>query len=240
MTHPCVSKLNIIDSNNGLSPGWRHAIIWTNVGNMLVGNLVTNLSEILSEIHTFSFKIMHLEISSAKWQPFCHSLTVLTHLRSGYHMIMVPYIMMSISLINAQFALWDNGEVIFALHTVSYNAPLTKTHWKTCYINSTYESSCMIQCVKTHTNCFFIYPCTCKCVHNSLNSWNCVNLKIYNFLESVNDSKPCWGVNYWLYNWFFFITRPYWIFQYSLVGLTYMIFEKRVYFCKVTLLVAGL
>ena len=32
VTHICVSKLNIIGSDNGLSPGRRQAIIWTNAG----------------------------------------------------------------------------------------------------------------------------------------------------------------------------------------------------------------
>ena len=32
MTHICVSDLNIIGSDNGLSPGRRQAIIWTNAG----------------------------------------------------------------------------------------------------------------------------------------------------------------------------------------------------------------
>ena len=31
-THTCVSKLTIIASDNGLSPGWRQAIIWNNAG----------------------------------------------------------------------------------------------------------------------------------------------------------------------------------------------------------------
>ena len=52
MTHICVSKLNIIGSDNGLSPGRRQAIIWTNAGILLIGPLGTNFSEILSEIHT--------------------------------------------------------------------------------------------------------------------------------------------------------------------------------------------
>ena len=52
-THICVSKLTIIGSDNGLSPGRRHAIIWTNAGILLIGTLGTNLREILSEIHTF-------------------------------------------------------------------------------------------------------------------------------------------------------------------------------------------
>ena len=55
-THICVSKLPIIDSDNSLSPGRRQAIIWTNDGILLTGPLGTNLSEILSKIHTFSFK----------------------------------------------------------------------------------------------------------------------------------------------------------------------------------------
>ena len=67
-THKCVSKLTIIGSDNGLSLGRRQAIIWTNAGLLLIWPFGTNLSEI--EIHTFSFKKMHLKMSSRKWQPF--------------------------------------------------------------------------------------------------------------------------------------------------------------------------
>ena len=35
VTHICVSKLTIIGSDNGLSPGRRQAIIWTNAGILL-------------------------------------------------------------------------------------------------------------------------------------------------------------------------------------------------------------
>ena len=66
MTHICVSKLTIIDSDNGLSPGRRQAIIWTNDGLLLIWPLGTNFSEILIEIHSFSFKKMHLKMSSEK------------------------------------------------------------------------------------------------------------------------------------------------------------------------------
>ena len=78
VTHICVGKLIIIGSDNGLSPGRRQAIIWTNAGILLIGPLGTNFSEILIEIDTFSFKKMHLKISSAKWRPFCLGLNVLT------------------------------------------------------------------------------------------------------------------------------------------------------------------
>ena len=68
MTHICVSKLTIIGSDNGLSPVRRQAIIWTNDGMLLIRTLGTNFNEILSEIHAFSFKKMHLKMSSAKWR----------------------------------------------------------------------------------------------------------------------------------------------------------------------------
>ena len=48
--HIWVNKLTIIGSDNGLSPGLRQAIIWTNAGILLIGPLGTNFSEILIEI----------------------------------------------------------------------------------------------------------------------------------------------------------------------------------------------
>ena len=71
VTHICVSKLTIIGSDNGLSPGRRQAIIWTNAGILVIRTLGTNFSEILGEIRAFSFKKMHLKISSVKWRSFC-------------------------------------------------------------------------------------------------------------------------------------------------------------------------
>ena len=78
MTHICVSELTIIGSDNGLSPGQRQAIIWTNAGILLIGPLGTNVSEILIEILTFSFKKMRLKVSSGKWRPSCLGLNVLS------------------------------------------------------------------------------------------------------------------------------------------------------------------
>ena len=77
VTHICVGNLTIIGSDNGLSPGQRQVFIWTNAGILLIGPLGTNFNEILIEIHTFSFKKMHLKTLSAKWRPFCLDLNVL-------------------------------------------------------------------------------------------------------------------------------------------------------------------
>ena len=79
VTHICVSKLTIIGSDNGLSPGRRQAIIWNNAGILLIEPLGTNFSEILIKIQTFSLKKIRLKMSSAKYCPFCLSLDVLTN-----------------------------------------------------------------------------------------------------------------------------------------------------------------
>ena len=78
VTHICVGKLTIIGSDNGLSPGRRQAIIWTNAGILLIGPLGTKFSEILIKIYTFSFKKINLKVSSGKWRPSCLGLNELT------------------------------------------------------------------------------------------------------------------------------------------------------------------
>ena len=82
--HMCVSDLTIIDSDNGMSPSRRQAIIWTNTGILLIPPLGTNFSEIVIAIHIFSFKKMHLKMASAKWRPFCRGFNVLTHTVNQY------------------------------------------------------------------------------------------------------------------------------------------------------------
>ena len=57
-------KLTIIASDNGLSPGRHQAIIWTNDEILLIWPLGAKFCEILIEIHSFSFKKMHLKMSS--------------------------------------------------------------------------------------------------------------------------------------------------------------------------------
>ena len=76
VTHVCVGNLIIIGSDNGFLPGGLQGIIWTNVGTLLIGRIGTNFSEMLIEIHIFSFTKMHLKMSSAKMaailsQPQC-------------------------------------------------------------------------------------------------------------------------------------------------------------------------
>ena len=86
VTHICISKLTIFDSDNGLSLGRCQAIIWTSAEILLIGSIGTNFSEILMEIHIFSFKKMHVKILSVKWGPFCLSLNMFKQ-RLWHHFI---------------------------------------------------------------------------------------------------------------------------------------------------------
>ena len=54
MTHACVSKLTIIDSDSGLSSGWRQAIIGTNAELLLIGPLGTHFNQIFNR-NTYTF-----------------------------------------------------------------------------------------------------------------------------------------------------------------------------------------
>ena len=79
-------KWVIIGSENGLSLVRRQAIIWTNAGILLIGSWGTNFSELLIGIQSFSFKKLHLNMSSAKWRLFCLGLNMLgTMTNCGTH-----------------------------------------------------------------------------------------------------------------------------------------------------------
>ena len=91
VTHICISKLTVTRSDNGLSPGRRQAIIWTNAGILLIWPLGTIFSENLIEILIFSFTKMRLKVSSAKWRPFCLGLNVLIINQLIYHLYIHEY-----------------------------------------------------------------------------------------------------------------------------------------------------
>ena len=83
LTHICAGELTVIDSDNGLSPGRRQAIIWTNAAILFIESLKSNYSKIQSKIHTFSLKKGIWKMSSAKWQAFCLGLNVLSENFNG-------------------------------------------------------------------------------------------------------------------------------------------------------------
>ena len=75
-TYISVSKLTIIGSDDGLSPGRHKAIVWTNAGILYNWSPRNNFNW-----NWYIFiKKMHLKMSSGKRWPFCLGLNVLTHL----------------------------------------------------------------------------------------------------------------------------------------------------------------
>ena len=87
--HICIGNLTIIGSDNGLLSGRCQAIIWTNAGIWLTGPLRTKSNGILVQIKPFSFKKMHVKVSSVKWLPFCLSLNVWNDNKSALDQPMV-------------------------------------------------------------------------------------------------------------------------------------------------------
>ena len=83
VTHICVRKLTIIGSDNNLSPGWHQAIIWTNCGIFVIWPSGKKFRVNHNRNSYFSFKKVHLKMSSGKWRPFCVGLNVLRSKQSG-------------------------------------------------------------------------------------------------------------------------------------------------------------
>ena len=70
----CVGNLTIIGSDNGLSPGWRQAINWTNAGVLLTGHLATKSKDILLlhvSIKKHAFENVVWEMSAILSRPQC-------------------------------------------------------------------------------------------------------------------------------------------------------------------------
>ena len=76
--HICIGKQIIIGSDNGLVPGRRQAIIWTNAEILLILPLGTSFSEI-SKRNSYIFIQENAFENISKWHPFCLGLNVLTH-----------------------------------------------------------------------------------------------------------------------------------------------------------------
>ena len=79
VTHICIDELWQHCSDNGLSPGRRQTIIWTNAGLLSIGTI---FNEIVVEIYIK----MSMKISSWKWRPSCLGLNVLT---KWWHLIIL-------------------------------------------------------------------------------------------------------------------------------------------------------
>ena len=136
MTYICVSKLSILGSDNGLSPGRRQAIIETNAGILVIWPLGIIFSEILIDINTFLFKKMHLKMSSGNGghlsRPQCVKVLSAEYiwqnpcikLRIQWPCIHVSYLQGSVSLLQ----LFGDGYIPLAI-PVQYNGITEETEY---------------------------------------------------------------------------------------------------------------
>ena len=83
---PLVPHICIGESDNGLLPDWRQAIICTNTYLLSFGPPGAKISNISIKIQNISFTKMYLKISSVKWWPFYTRGNELT-----YCGLVVPY-----------------------------------------------------------------------------------------------------------------------------------------------------
>ena len=86
----CVIKLSITGSDNGMSPDWHQAIIWTIDGILLIGPVGTNFNEIIIRIHAFSFRKVHFKMLTGIWGPFCLLITHWLLLVTSAHNALLP------------------------------------------------------------------------------------------------------------------------------------------------------
>ena len=177
VTHICISKLTIVASGNDLAPSRRQAIIWTNAGILLIGPLGTNFSEILIEIHTFSFKKMHLKMSSGKWHPFCLGLNMLNATMADVvirsHFQLKPYMVQISGLRSDIESILEIIDYV-GLHYVTkyyhqwwcYDCPC-RTRW--CSVTSWLWGITITMCEATACN--WLWPNWVLQPHNVILSW---------------------------------------------------------------------
>ena len=84
MTHICVSKLTIIGSDNGLSPGRRQAIIWTNTGILLIGPFRIKLQWNFNRNWNIFIQENAFENIVCEMTSICLGLNVLRCVSDGY------------------------------------------------------------------------------------------------------------------------------------------------------------
>ena len=178
MTYICVDELTIIGSDNGLSPGRRQAIIWTNAGILLIGPLGTNFSEILIAIETFPFKKKHLKMSSGKCRPFCLGLNVLT--------VEIPQPCTEPSVSRSWFRTWTvSGRCGCKIFDVRY----------TCMHCCHYLSRCLLSTRSVCLSCFYGF---CMFPGNHSRGWSQTwwihslwySLSLINFWLCCTEFRP--------------------------------------------------
>ena len=166
VTHICVSKLSSIGSDNGLSPGRRQAIVWTNAGILFIGPLETNFSEILIKIHIFSFRKMHLKMSSGKRRPFCLGLR--RYLQHIHHIgIKSSYVPMKVNMWGSfkelHTAFVSSSSWIITWQGTKWYGSLCARQWKPSSLaQDVYTINISFNQIRRHSTYNVYWLCSCQ------------------------------------------------------------------------------
>ena len=143
VTHICVGNLIIIGSDNGLSPGRRQAIIWTNARILLIWPWGRNFSEILIGIQIVSFKKMPLKMSSAKWRPSWLGLNELI-CANHYNELITRYGTKAKQMLNQTIISITNAQLIGLLPALS----LVPNSWSWEHMSWIHKRTCKWCCLR--------------------------------------------------------------------------------------------
>ena len=168
-------------SNHHWFNGRHQAIIRTNSAVLLTVPLGTNFSEIVIEILTFSYTIMHLNMPCGKWRPFCPRLNMLNSNLHIHNPVIYRWKRLSFPLNDQCFmCMWyiclqmlTTYRSEYILHRRIYDNPTQKIaieyHIRNLYNRVKYVLTCGHQfagfCTHIYTVCFChvqMYICTHK------------------------------------------------------------------------------
>ena len=195
VTHICAGKLTSIGSDNGLSPSRRQAIIRTNAGILLIGTLGTNFSEILSEIHTFSFKKMHLKMSSGRWQPFCLGLNVLM-LYSSIVLVWYCYMVITLSLDDLAPLHTSTFASTVLMNSLQFHRGIWLSWMENHRIFQRYSLlvECCYNAVQYKMTLHSLLQWLTQGINPNLNPWNTSHTLPWRvFCEELGENWPCYN-----------------------------------------------
>ena len=128
VTHICVSELTIIGSDNGLSPGRRQAIIWTNDGILLIRPLRTNFSNFFFRnsnifIQQNALENVVCEMASILSRPQC--VKIFTLYRFDWQWSAIRY----------EWEYYEMRSGFVRMYTGEHNQARFDTRWHPCLID---------------------------------------------------------------------------------------------------------
>ena len=175
MTHICVCNVTIIGSDNGLSPGRRQAIIWTNVGILLIGPLGLNSNEIFNRNRIFFIWKYLLENGNFWSWPQCVN-SEYCNICDGYgakRFCYVPHVNMCVSHIVLKHSMTNDyipQVMIFSKWNFMLVTPFGMYDYDTCNKNPHISIHLLLDAIPPRFRNPFVKVCHSNFVRHNRNS----------------------------------------------------------------------